>query len=728
MRSPKLRLLAGLLALLAGSGAAGAPIAAPRPVDDIEIPLPERPPPREVPEPEPPAPIEDESEEEPFIPGRTSPPSGERAGAGEESAGDAGAPAKDAGPPADDASPRRDPDARPIALPPAGSPSELAAAFLAYQRAAEAPAPQAAQEVERRIEALRTELGYQNLFAFSLAASLQAERLLASNREEALRRALFSAGLSPDSPHALWTAARVSLSADPANPGCWGRLAARALAASWREPRWRMPGLAEAAGGLLLAVAAAAASALALFFVRHARYFLHDFRHLFPEGASAWQTTPLAVLVLALPLAVGHSPFAFFLVLALASWGYLERGERLAAAAALGVLGGLPLAAESVAERTAFAGTRAEVVWLVERGGLEGESVAALRALGEKEESFPVLFALGREARRRGALEATALLRRASALDPDSAEAALELGNALLLEGDIEAAREAYQRASSLSPERAEPFYNLSRLHGRKSQLAVPEEAGALLARAQEFAHRAIELDPALGQRLAESDPRANATLATMPLPLRPILDLAAEDAAGARVGEQVASRLFGPLPPALAPAVAGLSVLLLFAVGLLGGALRVSSVCSKCGRPVCGRCDAEVTGPGLCGQCLNVFARRGAVDAAARAAKEQGVRRYERRRGLALRLSSAVAGAAHILSGRTATGACMLLAAFGLTFAAVFSRGVVPAPAAGTPALLRAAPCALGVLGLVALSVRYARAPPRPVAGKASGAERERH
>lgn len=728
MRSPKLRLLAaGLLALLAGSGAAGAPITAPWPVDDIEIPQPKRPPPREVPEPEPPEPVEDESEEEPFVPGRTSPSSGEQAGAGEESAGDAGAPAKDAGPPAADAPPRR-PDARPIALPPAGSPSELAAAFLAYQRAAEAPAPQAAQEVERRIEALRTELGYQNLFAFSLAASLQAERLLASNPEEALSRALFSAGLSPDSPHALWTAARVSLSADPANPGRWGRLAARALAASWREPRWRMSGLAEAAGGLLLAVAAAAASALALFFVRHARYFLHDFRHLFPEGASAWQTTPLAVLALALPLAAGHSPFAFLLVLALASWGYLERGERLAAATALGVLGGLPLAAGWVAERTAFAGTRAEVVWLVERGGLEGESVAALRALGEKEESFPVLFALGREARRRGALEATALLRRASALRPDSAEAALELGNALLLEGDIEAAREAYQRASSLSPGRAEPFYNLSRLHGRKSQLTVPEEAGALLARAQEFAHRAIELDPALGQRLAESDPRANATLATMPLPLRPILELAAEDAAGARVGEQVASRLFGPLPPALAPAVAGLSVLLLCAVGLLGGALRLSSACNKCGRPVCGRCDAEVTGPGLCGQCLNVFARRGAVDAAARAAKEQGVRRYERRRGLALRLSSAVAGAAHILSGRTATGACMLLAAFGLTFAAVFSRGVVPAPAAGTPALLRAAPCALGVLGLVALSARYARASPRRVAGKASGAERERH
>ncbi len=683
---------------------------------------------RETPEAEtPPAEEEDPSEEETFVPGRPQ-HGGAQADASEPWTADAGA-AGDGGPalPAPDDASRRALDVSPIELPSAGSAAELAKAFVAHREAADARAPAAMLEAERDIEALRAELGFQNLFAFSLSVSLQAERLLDTDVEEALRRALFSAGLSPDSPHALWVAAWAALRAQPTDAARWGNLAARALAATWREPRWRLAGLAETGAGLFASLAAASAALLFLVFLRHARYFLHDVRHLFPEGASAWQTTPLALLALALPLAVGRSPFAFLFGLALASWAYLARGERVVAAAALAVLGGLPLAAEALAERTAFAGTRAEVVWLVERGGLEGDSAAALRALGEKDESFAVLFALGREARRRGDPKASAFLRRASLARPESAEAALELGNALMLEGDLDAAREAYQRAASAAPERAEPFYNLSRLHGRKSQLAPAEEAGALLTRAQEFAHRAIELDPALGQKLADSDLRANLFLASLPLSLGPILELAEEDAGGLRVGEQVASRLFGPLPPALAPAVAGLSLLLLVALGFAGGALRPSGACVKCGRPACGRCDDEVTGPGLCGQCLNVFARRGAVDALARAAKEAGIRRYQRRRKVLLRLSSLVAGAAHILTGRTAAGAAILVAAFALTFAAVLSGGIISAPAAGIPPLLRAVPAALGVTGLVALSVRRALEPKLPAAAPARGPGPER-
>jgi tetratricopeptide (TPR) repeat protein len=731
-------LIASLLALVA-SCPARAQFPTPRPVDDIDIPAPKPTAPSAEPAPEPaeePAAVEDGSEEEVFIPGRSSQrPRAEDAavqGAGGvadpsaargrgEDAGEEPADAGSAAPLAEEAQNR---PSKPIIQPPPDGAAQLSAAFVAHQKAVVERSPRAMLEAERRIEALRDELGLENLFAFSSALSHQAEQLFKSEAPEALRRAVLSAELSPDSPYAQWTAARAALRDEPLGASRWLQYAAQALQASWREPRWRMAGLAEAALAILAALGAAGALTVLLIFARHARYFFHDFRHLFPEGASAWQTTPLALLLLALPLASGLGAFSLLWAMALAGWAYMGRSERWVVGAALGLLVALPFVAQVVGQRTAFAGTRGEAVWLVERGALEQGALEELKALDVKGEApFPVLFALGREERRRAGGQAVPLLRRAAQLRPDSVEAAVELGNALLLSGELDGAGEAYQRAAAQDPGRSEPAFNLARLFARKGQVAR-DDASASLARAQEYTRQAIDLDPRLGPRLSEPDYRANRFVAPAPLPVGPMLDLAVEEASDARIGDQVASRLFGPLRYSRVPAAA-LSVMLLVAAGVLFGALRPSAACSKCGRPACRRCDAEVVGPGLCGQCLHVFAQRGAVDPPARLSKELGIKRFQRRREIALKTSSLLAGAAHVLSGRTLAGALMLALAFACGFEgfeALFSREVVPVPAGELPPMLRAGPAAVVVFALVAVSVRHACCLFRP--GPTTGAQ----
>src|SRR5690606_2051133 len=142
--------------------------------------------------------------------------------------------------------------------------------------------------------------------------------------------------------------------------------AADAVRTSLRDPRWSRPLLADVLLLALIALFIAGALTVVLVFLRHVRYFLHDFKHLFPRGAHVLQTSVLAVLVLALPVIFGLGPFAILFTLAASTWLYMALRERLVVGIFLTVLGVLPLAAELAVRASAFQGTTAELVLRVE--------------------------------------------------------------------------------------------------------------------------------------------------------------------------------------------------------------------------------------------------------------------------------------------------------------------------------------------------------------------------
>jgi hypothetical protein len=92
-------------------------------------------------------------------------------------------------------------------------------------------------------------------------------------------------------------------------------------------------------------------------------------------------------------------------------------------------------------------------------------------------------------------------------------------------------------------------------------------------------------------------------------------------------------------------------------------GRVRPSGQCERCGREDCKRCDLDARPTeALCAQCVNVFVRKGNVDATERIKKEMAVQRYQARKKLWARLLALVSGASHVLLGYPLQGALFLL------------------------------------------------------------------
>ncbi|MFN7133212.1 MAG: hypothetical protein ACK4N5_14125, partial [Myxococcales bacterium] len=199
-------------------------------------------------------------------------------------------------------------------------------------------------------------------------------------------------------------------------------------------------------------------------------------------------------------------------------------------------------------------------------------------------------------------------------------------------------------------------------------------------------------------------------------LPVSALADLAQEEVTGATVGAQIRKRLLGLIPSGVAMVLPAVLVALVVLVGFAARALVPSRPCAKCGRAVCRRCDSEASGGGLCGQCVHVFTRRGAVDPPTRVAKEIGIRRYHRRRENLVKVAALVAcGSGHVLSGKTGRGVLYLSLFAFLGMHLYFRSGLVQTPIGSAPALLRLVPVGLLALVVYVLAARQAFAQFRP-------------
>jgi hypothetical protein len=83
-----------------------------------------------------------------------------------------------------------------------------------------------------------------------------------------------------------------------------------------------------------------------------------------------------------------------------------------------------------------------------------------------------------------------------------------------------------------------------------------------------------------------------------------------------------------------------------------------------------------------MCGACINVFTRKGVVDARDRLRKESEVRRHERFSRLSTRALAVVGGGlGQLWSGRPLLGGLLLVAMLFLAVIVVQWRGLLPPP-----------------------------------------------
>jgi tetratricopeptide (TPR) repeat protein len=558
------------------------------------------------------------------------------------------------------------------------SPARIDELWQSRRRAVREQDATASRAAARSMQDAMRELGIQSLPWHAIAEVREAERAQQARAvDDAVEHATVATDLAPELPEAHFALARARIAAEPTRPLPALSAAGAGLVAAARDPHVARALLGDAAGGALAALFGAAAATVAILFLSRLRLFLHDFRHLpVVRSGTPGQATVLAMALLALPFVFRLGPFAVLFLGALAAWAYLSSWERVAATASLLSLIAIPWLAGQAVRVTAWQGTLADDVHEIETAWPTQAFVAELQARSGRESlPAPALLAIGRWHKRQGDLaEARRWYDAALVADPRSAEAQVNLGNVLFLEGDMDGAKAAYldavDRARDLST-LAAAQYDLSKLYLRLAAVGQSSEAR----------RKAQQADPAyLARHGSDEDFRANAWLVdAMPSPER-LAELAARDPAPRAVGDAALRRVAGPLARWSWPVLPLALTASLWLLTLVAARLAPSAPCDRCGRPACRRCDAAATAS--CGQCVNVFLRRNAVEPRDRLRKEGQVRRHALVRRTTERVLAVIGGGAgHVMGGRPVLGFLVIFALLFLGFVAWFWHGVIPPP-----------------------------------------------
>ncbi len=372
------------------------------------------------------------------------------------------------------------------------------------------------------------------------------------------------------------------------------------------------------------------------------------------------------------------------------------------AAVLIAALGAVPVAATYLVDAVSFAGTLAEDAARLERGGIDAGAVADRFEKRAREQlaSHAELLALARYQLRRGKLEpAMANLKEALAKRPNEPRAMVNLGNVMFAKEDLPGAQAMYQAAATADPTLVAPHLNLFKLHRWRAQLPGADVLELDRARAAQSAAAAIDPRLAAQAQGADQSLQLNRLLVSPGLARADLLALASAEDRSMRVGSQLTAELLGAVEQPIASIYPALLAGLLVALGYARSAVGGSKPCTRCGRAVCSRCDPELGFlSDMCGQCVNVFARKGVVAPALKVRKQIEVARHQGRMDkLSYGLGLLCSGAGHLFSGLPVRGA---IYAFFFLFAVVmfFLRdGVLRAPYGGLPEPLLLVP--LGAL-----------------------------
>jgi tetratricopeptide (TPR) repeat protein len=576
------------------------------------------------------------------------------------------------------------------------------------------------QVARQRLLELKDEIGASNLETWAVGLLRAAE----AHEEKgdsggAVEIALTATQLAPDLP-ATWVGlARVYFFGDPSDFGRYLGALKNAVVAQLNDPRYGRSALADLATTLLFALVVTAIIVLVVLAVRRGAYALYDFHFLFPRVASRWQTGALAVVLLSLPIVfrLGLVPvlLAVFFALAL----YLSLAERVVMAVLIGLLGVVPVLSAAVVDQLAFAGTRAESLFALERGGPGSEPFAAelTRLASEDKASYAELMALGRYDLRRGRVEpAIKSFRKALTIRPNDPPARINLGMAMVIDGDLENPRALFEEAGKAAPGLPQAPYNLGRLTQRRLAVMGDKVAGEV-DRIASTLFQARTIDPSYKALSKDADgtPRsmaANVYLQSVPLPLDEYLGEARALDAARRVKSQVLQLLTGDVNETLALAYPALLALLVLGFGSLATTVHAAKVCNKCGRAVSKRGDPDVSvGSLMCTQCVNVFARKNVAAPSLKVRKQLEVARYQSRvERTGSIFGFLCSGMGHVFVGFPARGALYGFLFIALLTGAVLRNGVVRPPFDPLPLVVRMVPLGLCLVLVYVLTLRGLR------------------
>jgi tetratricopeptide (TPR) repeat protein len=365
---------------------------------------------------------------------------------------------------------------------------------------------------------------------------------------------------------------------------------------------------------------------------------------------------PLAILLAALPVALGLGPGWIVLYWGVLVFPYALPSERTLLAVEFVALGLVTptlalVSRENVIERSPL---YVAAMDLDERREDASAEDGLRQASGVFAEDVDVWFLLGMYADRAGDSDrAISSYDRAIIADPRDYRPFLNRGNVHFQEGDFLEAIRDYEAASQRSPSLPEIYYNISLARGEAYDF--PGQAAAI-AKARAISDKDVVAwteRPTLNRVVAAGYPLSRARMKIEQWNQQP----KSRRLPGHAPPIQIVSLFFSPL--ALGPWVA------------LGGALALASwrerrslaiECARCGSPVCDFCRRFGDHPLYCTTCVRLHVRKENLGIQAHVAQSQEMRRrVSARDRLCHAFSLLVPGTHKLFTERTFAGAVLL-------------------------------------------------------------------
>ena len=443
--------------------------------------------------------------------------------------------------------------------------------------------------------------------------------------------------------------------------------------------------------GLFAAVAwgATVLAAILVLALAHLPRAVHDIRESARWHFGRSAALPLALLILALPLFVGLGPVWLILYWGALLYPYARVRERRVLAFGLVGLALIPplmalLTQVNIQERSPL---MVAAVDLAERR----EDASAEDGLRQASAVFPedadVWFLLGVFAERSGDLEkARNAYNKATDADPSDYRPILNRGNVHFTEGDFGEAVRDYIEASKREPKSADVFYNLSLARGEAYDFAGQSDAIATARQISASQVAGWTNNPTVSRVVPAGYPIARA---------REHIERWNSQPKSRRLpGHGTAARpLHAMFPWSLPP----IGILLLGALLTSRRARRgLATECDRCGRVICNRCRRYNDPAQYCAMCSQIYLRKESVDIEVQVAETRAAQRRAKWRQRAGRIASLLfPGSRAIFEERAVAGVITLfLFFFGLAAAildeSLFDPMTLP-PAGGVRATVMA-------------------------------------
>ncbi len=576
---------------------------------------------------------------------------------------------------------------------------------------------------------VQIDAGIANLTAISAALVRMADEILekSPNDSDLAENLLQQAEvLSPDIPDFMFARSNLLFRIDRSRLGEYVGAFFQGVRASLNHP----PTLQGVMLGLLGLFWLAGLVVMVLFslslLVRHLATFAHDFGHLFPRALSPLQLNVMALVLLFVPFLADLGLVPLFVGWWIAFWLYSSNTEKAVTLAMVLFLYAWPLLSGVLAGSMSFPDSAPERAYrCMTEICTESEVEELERQLAEEQSHGLVLYAAAL-ARFRSAEEQTDAMERTFSLfrrgekelqGEMRADFSVGLGNAFFVKGmqrcaradglldaglsDFQSAVKSYDTALGIRPMDWAAAYNKSKV---LTVLGDPSGAEELLAKAAAMAPERVrdfqQRTQMSGDKGCTQSFSANRELA-FHIPAFPVfwgeafgVQKLSSESFRLPVGHDL---LMGNLPMTALPVLASVGMIACIVLLVVGRKWHVAGRCIKCHSVSCVRCRPELTGSGLCNQCVHYKLRSAYVDPKETWLREKRIEggiRFRRRFEMALTLL--LPGAGHFLRGRALRGLAFLWI-FGMTVGAVFAYPTLAA-LASPPVAAHAVASVVGV------------------------------